>query len=61
MAKSKQLKRADSGEGVRNPGTQSGSAGSRNCNTSMGKDYSADALHTASWIKGATLTVKREG
>jgi hypothetical protein len=57
-----QLKRAEKGEGPR--GTIGGTAdnsGKQSCNTSSGKDYEVDARHTAAWMDGAKLTVKRVG
>jgi hypothetical protein len=60
--KKNQLKSKEKGEGPKSTMSASDpSAGSVDSNISMGKDYKADALHTASWQKGATLTVKREG
>jgi hypothetical protein len=57
-----QLKEAQSGEGVRsNFGTGSSKSGSADSNQSMGKDYQVDARHTAAWMNGAKLTVKRSG
>lgn len=57
-----QCKAATSGEGPRGTmGSQGGDAGKSGHCESLGKDYEIDARHTAAWMDGAKLTVKREG
>jgi hypothetical protein len=61
MAKSRQLKKAESGEGGRNPRANAPSSGNRDCQLSTGDSHTYPGQHTASWQTGSTLTVKRNG